>query len=155
MSTTRHDPSVAEDAADGLVGAADIDRALDRLAGLVHRTPLLSSLTAGAWAERATGLRPADGRLYAKAEHLQKTGSFKARGMTNRIATLPADARGRGAITLSAGNAGQAYAWAGQAAGVPVTVVMPADGRASGASIRRHPSWPGRTPPRVAPSMSP
>jgi len=126
MSTTRHDPSVAEDAADGLVGAADIDRALDRLAGLVHRTPLLSSLTAGAWAERATGLRPADGRLYAKAEHLQKTGSFKARGMTNRIATLPADARGRGAITLSAGNAGQAYAWAGQAAGVPVTVVMPA-----------------------------
>jgi threonine dehydratase len=63
--------------------------------------------------------------LYLKAEHLQKTGSFKARGMTNRIATLPADARQRGAITLSAGNAGQAYAWAGAAAGVPVTVVMP------------------------------
>ena len=45
--------------------------------------------------------------------------------MTNRIATLPEDARARGAITLSAGNAGQAYAWAGSAAGVPVTVVMP------------------------------
>ncbi|HYH93409.1 MAG TPA: pyridoxal-phosphate dependent enzyme, partial [Candidatus Saccharimonadales bacterium] len=54
------------------------------------------------------------------------TGSFKARGMTNRIATLSDDARARGAITLSAGNAGQAYAWAGRAAGVPVTVVMPA-----------------------------
>jgi threonine dehydratase len=126
MSTTRHDPSTPPDVADGLVGAADIDAAVDRLAGLVHRTPLLGSLTAGAWAERATGLRPADGRLFFKAEHLQKTGSFKARGMTNRIATLPADARARGAITLSAGNAGQAYAWAGQAAGVPVTVVMPA-----------------------------
>jgi threonine dehydratase len=48
-----------------------------------------------------------------------------ARGMTNRIATLPDEARERGAITLSAGNAGQAYAWAGAAAGVPVTVVMP------------------------------
>jgi threonine dehydratase len=67
----------------------------------------------------------ADGRLHLKAEHLQKTGSFKARGMTNRIATLPTEARARGAITLSAGNAGQAYAWAGRWADVPVTVVMP------------------------------
>ena len=46
--------------------------------------------------------------------------------MTNRIATLPEAARARGVITLSAGNAGQAYAWAGRAAGVAVTVVMPA-----------------------------
>ena len=75
---------------------------------------------------RATGAAVADGRLYLKAEHLQKTGSFKARGMTNRIATLAPTKRGRaGAITLSAGNAGQAYAWAGRAAGVPMTVVMP------------------------------
>ncbi len=66
-----------------------------------------------------------DGSLYLKAEHLQKTGSFKARGMSNRMATLPAEARERGAITLSAGNAGQAYAWAGRAVGVPLTVVMP------------------------------
>jgi len=70
-------------------------------------------------------VRIRDDRLYLKAEHLQKTGSFKARGTTNRIANLPAAARERGAITLSAGNAGQAYAWAGRAAGVPVTVVMP------------------------------
>jgi threonine dehydratase len=67
----------------------------------------------------------ADGRLYVKAEHLQKTGSFKPRGLTNRIATLGDEARRRGVITLSAGNAGQAYAWAGRSAGVPVTVVMP------------------------------
>ena len=45
--------------------------------------------------------------------------------MTNRMATLAPEVRERGAITLSAGNAGQAYAWAGRAAGVPVTVVMP------------------------------
>jgi threonine dehydratase len=102
-----------------------IEAAAGRLDGLVHRTPVLSSRTAAAWVERASGIWLADGLLYLKAEHLQKTGSFKARGMTNRIATLPDDARARGAITLSAGNAGQAYAWAGAAAGVPVTVVMP------------------------------
>ena len=102
-----------------------IEDAAGRLDGYVHRTPLLSSITAAAWLRAATGAEIAGGRLYLKAEHLQKTGSFKARGMTNRIATLPEDARRRGAITLSAGNAGQAYAWAGAAAGVPVTVVMP------------------------------
>ena len=46
--------------------------------------------------------------------------------MTNRIATLDDAERSRGVITLSAGNAGQAYAWAGRTAGVKVTVVMPA-----------------------------
>ena len=104
---------------------SEIEDAAGRLDGYVHRTPMLSSRTAAIWTERATGASLADGLLYLKAEHLQKTGSFKARGMTNRIATLPAEARARGAITLSAGNAGQAYAWAGAAAGVPVTVVMP------------------------------
>ena len=114
------------DAADLDVPLAEIVAAAERLSGLVHRTPMLSSATAGAWAARAAAVDLADGRVYLKAEHLQKTGSFKARGMTNRIATLATDARARGAITLSAGNAGQAYAWAGRAAGVPVTVVMPA-----------------------------
>ena len=102
-----------------------IEDAVGRLEGYVHRTPMLSSRTAAIWTERATGASLADGLLYLKAEHLQKTGSFKARGMTNRMATLPDEARARGAITLSAGNAGQAYAWAGAAAGVPMTVVMP------------------------------
>ena len=46
--------------------------------------------------------------------------------MTNRIATLTPRRAARGVITLSAGNAGQAYAWAGRTAGVPVTVSMPA-----------------------------
>jgi threonine dehydratase len=108
------------------VPLGDIRAAADRLSGLVHRTPVLSSTTAASWIRVATGASVRDDRLYLKAEHLQKTGSFKARGMSNRIATLAPDARERGAITLSAGNAGQAYAWAGRAAGVPVTVVMPA-----------------------------
>jgi threonine dehydratase len=114
-----------------VVELASIEAARGRLSGRVARTPMLTSMTAAGWATAAyrerTGsdVRLADGRLYLKADHLQKTGSFKARGMTNRILTLDAEARGRGAITLSAGNAGQAYAWAGLSAGVPVTVVMP------------------------------
>ena len=108
------------------VHLAAIEAAAERLRPIVHRTPVLRSATAAAWIERATGVRIAGDALALKAEHLQKTGSFKARGMTNRIATLTPDAAARGAITLSAGNAGQAYAWAGRTAGVPVTVVMPA-----------------------------
>lgn len=110
-----------------IVDVADIEAAGARIAGRVNRTPVLTSGTAARWAAVAlggTGL--ADGTLYLKAEHLQKTGSFKARGMTNRMLTLPAEAGTAGAITLSAGNAGQAYAWAGRQAGIPVTVVMPA-----------------------------
>jgi threonine dehydratase len=66
-----------------------------------------------------------DGRLYVKAEHLQKTGSFKPRGMFTKVASLTPHERRAGIITVSAGNAGQAYAWAGREAGVHAVVVMP------------------------------
>ena len=90
------------------VTLAEILAAREVIAHRVHRTPLLSSATAARFLADAGGPRLADGRLYLKAEHLQKTGSFKARGMTNRIATLDPEHRARGAITMSAGNAGQA-----------------------------------------------
>jgi threonine dehydratase len=116
-----------EDAqSDHIVPIAEIEAARERLVGRVHRTPMMSSATAAAWVTAATGARIGDDRLYLKPEHLQKTGSFKPRGMTNRIATLSEAAKARGVITLSAGNAGQAYAWAGRTAGVAVTVTMPA-----------------------------
>ena len=111
---------------DHIVPLADILEARGRLVGRVHRTSLMSSATAAAWVTAACGVKLGDDRLYLKPEQLQKTGSFKPRGTTNRIATLGDEERSRGVITLSAGNAGQAYAWAGRAAGVDVTVVMPA-----------------------------
>ncbi|TFG67880.1 MAG: threonine/serine dehydratase [Thermomicrobiales bacterium] len=111
---------------DHRVPVADFEAARARIARVVHRTPLLTSSTAATWLTAATGVRPADGLVYLKGEHLQKTGSFKARGMSNRVMTLTDEARARGVITLSAGNAGQAYAWAGRTVGVAVTVVMPA-----------------------------
>jgi threonine dehydratase len=112
--------------ADRIVSLDDINAARERIAGLVHRTPMFSSSTAAQLVGQSGGPRLADDRLYVKAEHLQKTGSFKARGLSNRVATLTHEERSRGIITLSAGNAAQAYAWAGRAAGIDVTVVMPA-----------------------------
>jgi len=111
---------------DRLVGLDEVLTARERITGRVHRTPMLSSSTAARQLAAAGGPRLADDRLYVKAENLQKTGSFKPRGMVNRIVTLTPEERARGAITMSAGNAGQAYAWAGREAGVPMTVVMPA-----------------------------
>jgi threonine dehydratase len=95
------------------------------LEGRIHRTQLLSSATAASIAGAARGVRLADGQLYLKAEHLQKTGSFKPRAALARISSLTEEERRRGAVTISAGNAGQAYAWAAREAGVPMTVVMP------------------------------
>jgi threonine dehydratase len=111
---------------DHLVSIEEIEAARERLVGHVHRTPTMSSTTAARWVEAASGVQIGDDCLYLKPEQLQKTGSFKPRGMTNRIATLSETAKARGVITLSAGNAGQAYAWAGRTAGVAVTVTMPA-----------------------------
>src|SRR4051812_30903607 len=96
-----------------------------------HHPPMLSSATAGRVAAAASRAMPRDGRLFLKAEHLQKTGSFKPRAALARIQSMTAEERARGAITISAGNAGQAYAWAGREAHVPVTVVMPAGAVAS------------------------
>ena len=91
----------------------------------VHRTPMLSSATAAGMLAASGGPAVAGGRIHLKAEHLQVTGSFKPRGMTYRLATLSPEQRERGIVTVSAGNAAQAYAWAGRAAGVHAVVVMP------------------------------
>jgi threonine dehydratase len=112
--------------ADRLVSLDRIRAARERISGRVHRTPILSSATAARLAEGATGARFGDGRLYVKAEHLQKTGSFKPRAALSKLTSLTPAKRAAGAITLSAGNAAQAYAWAGSVEGVAITVTMPA-----------------------------
>lgn len=100
-----------------MVTLADVQTARQSIAGRVHRTPLFSSRTLG---ERC-GVR-----LYLKAECLQKTGSFKVRGVFHRIGRLSAQEKARGLITISAGNHAQAVAFAAAAEGVEATVVMPA-----------------------------
>ena len=110
---------------DRFVTLDQIRAARERITGRVHRTPMLSSATAATVGGAATGARFADDRLYIKAEHLQKTGSFKPRAALSKLTSLTQAERAAGAITLSAGNAAQAYGWAGREEGVAVTVVMP------------------------------
>jgi threonine dehydratase len=109
-----------------LVSLDQIHAARERITGRVHRTPMFSSATAAGLVAANAGARLGDDRLFVKAEHLQKTGSFKARAALSKLTSLSADERARGVITLSAGNAAQAYAWAGAAEGLAVTVTMPA-----------------------------
>lgn len=83
-------------------------------------------------------------QAWLKLESLQHTGSFKVRGATNAVALLDPAARAAGVVTMSAGNAALAVAYAAHAAGVSATVVMPeraaamkvAATRAYGAEIR-------------------
>jgi len=86
------------------------------VAPVLHRTPLFSSRSLS---ERIGA--PA----YLKAESFQRTGSFKPRGAVYAISRLSKEQRDRGIVTMSAGNAAQAIAFAARAAGVPVTVAMP------------------------------
>jgi threonine dehydratase len=96
----------------------DVLSAQEYLRGLVVRTPAVRS---AALDDRAGC------RLVGKAECLQLTGSFKVRGALNRVRLLSPEARARGLLTVSAGNAALGLAFAGHALGAGVTVVMPQD----------------------------
>jgi len=93
----------------------DIRTAAAGLQGRIHRTPMVASTAL----DELFG-----GRLTLKAELFQKTGSFKVRGLLNKTLKLSPEERDRGVITVSAGNAAGALAWAARDAGVPATVVM-------------------------------
>src|SRR5215510_3911966 len=94
----------------------DVVAARRVIAGRLHRTPLIHSAALSAQIGAS---------LYLKLENWQKTGSFKPRGVLNKIATLSPAERARGLVTASAGNHAQALAWAAAAEGVACTVVMP------------------------------
>lgn len=111
-------------AATDLVALDAILEARVRVGDRVHRTPILTSETAARIAA-ASGTDLADGRLYLKAEHLQKTGCYKPRGMLNKALTLTQAERQAGIVTFSAGNAGLAFAWAAREVGTHAVVVMP------------------------------
>ncbi|TML63867.1 MAG: threonine/serine dehydratase [Actinobacteria bacterium] len=98
-----------------LLSLDDVERARERIAGRVHRTPMLSSRTLS---ERVG----AD--VSFKAELLQRTGSFKPRGVLNKLSTLSEDEKRRGVISISAGNHAQALAYAAAVEGIDALVVM-------------------------------
>lgn len=90
----------------------------ERIRPWIHRTPVLTSLYFNTRFHA---------EIYFKAEHLQKTGAFKARGAMNAVMGLAAEAAKRGVVTHSSGNHAQALAWASRIHGVPCTVVMPSN----------------------------
>jgi threonine dehydratase len=95
---------------------SEIERARQRLVGIIKPTPLLRSDTI----DRLTGAQ-----VFLKPENRQKTGSFKIRGAFNRLTSLTRDEARRGVIAASAGNHGQALSYAAARAGIHATIVMP------------------------------
>lgn len=96
----------------------DVEAARARLEGVARVTPVFRSETLSRLAGREVSL---------KAENLQRTGSFKIRGAYNKIATLGDAERTAGVVAASAGNHGQAVAWAAREAGIEATIFIPAD----------------------------
>jgi threo-3-hydroxy-L-aspartate ammonia-lyase len=97
---------------------ADVAAAAERLRGIAHRTPVVTSRSVDA----RTGAR-----VVFKCEGLQRAGAFKFRGAMNALLQLDAEQRRRGVLTFSSGNHAQAMALAGRELGVPTTIVMPED----------------------------
>src|SRR5438445_11583012 len=96
--------------------SADVDAAARRLAGVALRTPLVTSPVLDA----LTG-----GRIFLKAETLQRTGSFKFRGAYNKLSSIPAASRAGGVVAYSSGNHAQGVAAAAQLLDMPAVIVMP------------------------------
>jgi threonine dehydratase len=98
-----------------VISLDDVNRARETIAGRVHRTPTLTS---------ATLSRLAGARVHLKSELFQRTGSFKPRGVLNKLASLDAEEKARGVIGISAGNHAQALAYGAALEGVDALVVM-------------------------------
>src|SRR5881409_1521993 len=106
---------MATTAADTILTIDDVHAARETIAGRLHRTPTFSSRQLS----EQTG-----GTVNLKAECFQRTGSFKPRGVLNKLASLSAEEKARGVISISAGNHAQALAYAAAVEGVDPLIVM-------------------------------
>ena len=95
---------------------ADIQEARERLRGIAEETPIYLSETFSRRVGREVRL---------KAENLQRTGAFKVRGAVNKLTTLSPEERAAGVVAASAGNHGQAVAWAARQLGIRATIFVP------------------------------
>ncbi len=94
----------------------DLVQARERISGLVHETPLLSSSSLN---------KIAGASIFFKCENFQKGGAFKIRGASNAVLSLSEEELSKGIITHSSGNHAQALAIAGSIMGTKAMVVMP------------------------------
>lgn len=100
------------------ISFADVQAAAQRIAGVAHRTPVLTSRTA----DDISGAR-----LFFKCENFQRMGAFKFRGAFNALSRFTADQRRTGVIAFSSGNHAQAIALSARILGMPAVIVMPHD----------------------------
>jgi threonine dehydratase len=96
----------------------DIQDAAARIAGIAHRTPVLTSRTANA---------RSNAELFFKCENFQRIGAFKFRGACNALAHFSDEQRRAGVLTYSSGNHAQAIALAASLSGIKATIIMPHD----------------------------
>jgi threonine dehydratase len=96
----------------------DIARAQKRIAGIAHRTPVLTSTTA----DERTGAQ-----LFFKCENFQRMGAFKFRGAFNAISQFTPEQRAKGVVAFSSGNHAQAIALSARLLDVKAVIVMPTD----------------------------
>jgi len=94
----------------------DVRAAAERIRGVGHRTPVLTSKTLDQMAGR---------KLFFKCENFQKVGAFKFRGGWNAVSMLNDKEAERGVCTHSSGNHAQAIAYSAQKRGIPAYIVMP------------------------------
>ncbi|MFT4192524.1 MAG: threo-3-hydroxy-L-aspartate ammonia-lyase [Comamonas sp.] len=96
----------------------DVAAAAQRIEGVAHRTPVLSSRTLDA---------QLDAQVFFKCENLQRMGAFKFRGAFNALSRFSEAQRKAGVIAFSSGNHAQAIALSARLLGIPATIVMPED----------------------------
>jgi threonine dehydratase len=101
-----------------MIALGDVQAAAERLRGVAHRTPVVTSRTL----DDRVGAH-----VHVKAESLQRGGAFKFRGAYNKISSLDEDALERGVVAYSSGNHAQAVALSAALLGARATIVMPAD----------------------------
>ncbi|XGW23127.1 hypothetical protein V3C99_005401 [Haemonchus contortus] len=99
-----------------VVCAEEVGKAAQRFAGRIHQTPVITCQSI----DKIAGCK-----VYMKCEHLQKTGSFKARGALNAIQKMKDEGTVKGVVTHSSGNHGQGLAWAASESNLPCCVAVP------------------------------
>ncbi|TYQ04309.1 UNVERIFIED_ORG: threonine dehydratase [Zoogloea ramigera] len=97
---------------------ADVVAASERIAGVAHRTPVMTSRTANS---------ELGAEVFFKCENLQRMGAFKFRGAYNALAKFDAGQRRAGVVAFSSGNHAQGIALSAQLSGIPATIIMPHD----------------------------
>ena len=95
---------------------AIIDKAYERIQSLIIKTPLISNETIN---------KKVNANVYFKLENLQRTGSFKIRGASNKISQLSNDEKSRGVVAYSSGNHAQAVAYVSNIYNIKPTIIIP------------------------------